>query len=202
MTTARDYGWVKGRFPGLAEAYCVTLVRGVAPGALLERLGADDLGKVVVGAEDLTEWAYDLWDEEDGDRLPVGVSAVGEWTLMVEANGYVGVTEKLVGPASAGTTLVSHFVNVNAVDHFQWYEDGDLRLTFEPLFPFNRSGSDPDGLVDAMREAGFDLSDGEDREYRHGGEAAFALAERITGVRLTAELLGSARYICGLVDRP
>jgi hypothetical protein len=202
MATAKDYLWLKERFPELAEAYCVTLVRGLAPAALVERLGATYAGRVITGVDELCAWAYEVWDEEDGDRLPVGVAAVGGWTLMVEANGYAGVTEKLIGPASAGTTLVSHFVNVNAVDHFQWYEDGDLRLTFEPLFPFSRSGSDPDGLVDAMRAAGFDLSDGDDREYRQAGEAAFALAEHITGVRLTPESLAAAEYICAMVDRP
>jgi hypothetical protein len=77
--------------------------------------------------------------------------------LAVEPNGYLGVTEAAVVPLSFGTRLVSHFRNVNAVDHFYWIENGDIRLDFEPLFPADRFGSDPDGLVDVMRQVGFDL---------------------------------------------
>ena len=44
-------------------------------------------------------------------------------------------------PLSCGRAVVSHFRNVNAVDHFTWYGDGTLRLHFEPLFAHHRDGS-------------------------------------------------------------
>ncbi|MET8245219.1 DUF6461 domain-containing protein [Streptomyces sp. NPDC005202] len=50
-----------------------------------------------------------------------------------------------------------------------------------------------------MREAGFDLSEGADREFQQHTCAAFALAERVTGVRLTPRLLDSLEFVCGLV---
>lgn len=47
-----------------------------------------------------------------------------------------------------------------------------------------------------MRQVGFDLRDDEDRDYELRTEAAFALAEHLTGVKLTQELLDSADYLC------
>jgi hypothetical protein len=197
-TTAEKYLWFGEEFPALAEAYCLTLVRGVSPDTLLTGLGAQ-AAEPVIGVEELTEAGYDAWDEYDSDLLLVGVTALGDWTLMVEANGYVGVTAGLIGPLSAGTTVVSHFRNINAVDHFNWWEDGELRLDFEPLFPAQRSGSTPDALLDAMRGAGFDLDDGPDRVFAHHTEAAFALAEHLTATRLTPAHLAAAPFTCGLV---
>jgi hypothetical protein len=46
---------------------------------------------------------------------------------------------------------------VNAVDHhFYWFEDGELRVHFEPLFPTQRDGRDADDLEPVMQEVGFD----------------------------------------------
>ncbi|MEU6013633.1 DUF6461 domain-containing protein [Streptomyces sp. NPDC047515] len=199
--TAQDYLWFDEHFPFLAEAYCVTLVRGLTPDSLLTRLGATGVRRVT-GMGDLTESAYGTWSDHDGDRLFVGVTGVGEWALMVEPNGYLGISDEIVGPLSRGTTAVSHFRNINAVDHFNWYEDGGRRLHFEPLFAYARDGSDPDGCVDTMRAAGFDLSDDEERDYNLHTEAAFALAERLTGVRLTRELFDTSEFLGGSVPMP
>ncbi|WP_326648683.1 MULTISPECIES: DUF6461 domain-containing protein [unclassified Streptomyces] len=200
-TTAADYLWFGEDFDDLAEAYCVTLVRGLSPRTLLARLGAEDEVRVT-GVQALIEPAYDACDTHDGDRLFVGVTAVGDWALMVEPNGWLGVTDEAVAPISRGTTVVPHFRNINAVDHFNWFEDGELRLHFEPLFPYGRDGSDPDGLVDTMRKVGFDLSEGGGRDYALHTEATFAPAERITGVLLTPELLRTSEFVCGTVPIP
>ncbi|MFJ1545872.1 DUF6461 domain-containing protein [Streptomyces sp. NPDC088246] len=199
--TAHDYLWFDEHFPALAEAYCVTLVRGLTPDTLLTQMGATDLRRVT-GVDDLQEPAYEAWDTHDGDRLFAGVTRVGEWALMIEPNGYLGITDELIGPLSRGTTAVSHFRNVNAVDHFNWYENGELRLHFEPLFAYARDGSDPDGSVDTMRAAGFDLSEDDERDFNLHSEAAFALAERLTGLRLTRELLNVSEFLGGAVPLP
>ncbi|MFB4316745.1 DUF6461 domain-containing protein [Actinomadura sp. 21ATH] len=195
--TAADYAWFEERFPDLAEAYCFTLVRGLTPAQVLARLGARTGGPQVKGVEALSRLSYDGYAERAGRELVVGVTAVGEWALAVEPNGYLGASEEAVVPLSAGSRLVSHFSNVNAAGNFYWVEDGDVRLTFEPLFPSHRWGSTPDALLDAMREAGFDLLDGDDSNLDCGA-AAFALAERLTGVRLTPEILTEASFLCGL----
>ncbi|MFI9047417.1 DUF6461 domain-containing protein [Streptomyces sp. NPDC053427] len=199
--TAADYAWLDEALPGLTEAYCLTLMRGLTPEEVLRRIGAREELRIT-GVEQLAEPAYEAWEEYDGDRMFVGVASVGDWALMVEYNGYLGVTDEVAVPLSRGTRLVSHFRNVNAVDHFWWIEDGDIRVTFEPLFPYQRYGSAPDSLVEEMRSAGFDLSDGDDQSHELHTEAAFALAECLTGIQLTTEVLTSATFLCGMAALP
>lgn len=196
-TTAQDYTWFGERFPVLAGAYCVMLVRGLPPEDLLKRLNVT--GEVsFTGVRRLEELTHEAWATQDGNPLFVGVTAVGEWSLMLEYNGCLGVTNELVAPLSVGTTLVSHYTNINGVDHFNWFEDGGLRLHFQPLFPCARDGEDPDGLVPVMREVGCDF-DEDDPRVDLVTETAFALGERLTGVRITPGLLDSAEFVGGLV---
>ncbi|MEW1831878.1 DUF6461 domain-containing protein [Streptomyces sp. NPDC088196] len=202
MTTADDYTWLDERHASLMEAYCVTLVQAIAPDQLLHELGAETDIRGVQGVNGLGTPAYDAWDEHGGDPLFVGVAAVGDWSLMVEHNGYIGVTDAAMLPVSRGRTVVSHFRNINAVDHFYWFEDGETRLHFEPLFPYSRDGSHADQLLAEMRESGFDLSEGEDRSYELHTEAAFALAHRLTGVHLTPELFASLEFTGALIPLP
>ncbi|MET8862014.1 DUF6461 domain-containing protein [Nonomuraea sp. NPDC004580] len=114
-------------------------------------------------------------------------------------NGHLGVNRKAIVPLSAGTRLVSHSRNVNAVGCFHWVEDGEIRLSFDPLFPSLRHGSAPDELVETMRQVGFDLGDDIDRGIHD--KAAFALAEHLTGVKLTPQSLEGSTYLCGLAPR-
>ncbi|MBK3576961.1 hypothetical protein JHN63_24800 [Streptomyces sp. MBT65] len=202
-TTADDYTWLRERYASLMEAYCVTLVRAITPDRLLHELGAEP-GIRVSGVQALREPSYTSWDDHDGDPLFVGVAALGEWSLMVEYNGFVGVTGAAMLPVSRGRTVVSHFRNVNAMDHFYWFEDGETRLHFEPLFAYARDGSHADELLAEMRESGFELSEDEeeDESYDLHTEAAFALSHRVTGVRLTPELFASLEFTGALVPIP
>jgi hypothetical protein len=177
----------------------LTLVENLDRTTALQRIETESVGRVT-GALELVELAdRHFWSGQQQGRYFMGATDLGGWTLLVEANGFLGTRPEVIGPLSADTQVVSHYRNVDAEDRFCWMVDGDLRLSFEPLFPYHRSGSDPDGQVEAMKGAGFDLRAGEDRDYTLHSEAAFALAERLTGVRLTAELLESADYLCGMV---
>ncbi|MEU1723082.1 DUF6461 domain-containing protein [Nonomuraea sp. NPDC005692] len=60
-----------------------------------------------------------------------GAVAVDGWCLVVEPNGGMGITRGIMERLSAGTRLVSHYRNVNAVSYFFWVEDGEIRLSFE-----------------------------------------------------------------------
>jgi uncharacterized protein DUF6461 len=201
--TAADYAWFRNRPPGLVESYCLTLARGLTPTEFLTRIGAQP-EQIRTGVEVLLEPSMDLWRQFDGDQLLIGVTtaqgADSEWALGIEFNGFLGVTEELIVPLSAGTRLVSHYRNIEALGHFYWLEDEEIRLDFEPLFASERAGSTPDALVDVMRAVGFDLS--EDGENTQPTEAAFALAEYLTSVQVTSELLEQATYTCGVVTVP
>ncbi|WP_311922350.1 DUF6461 domain-containing protein [Microbispora sp. H10836] len=62
--------------------------------------------------------------------------AVGDWVLLVEAHGGLGVTEEIIMPLSAGTRLVSHFyLDVDGMDYFYWINDGAERLTGITMTP-------------------------------------------------------------------
>ncbi|MEU1618459.1 DUF6461 domain-containing protein [Streptomyces sp. NPDC005722] len=198
MTTAADYAWFGEQYEELMEAYCITLVQGLTPEELLAALGVECPSRIA-GVAGLSEPSFRLGAH---DELFVGAASLGDWSLMVECNGYLGVTDEAMLPLSRGRTVVSHFRNVNAVDHFCWYQDGTLRLHFEPLFPYFRVGTHPDELVTAMRESGFDLSEADDRNLDEHNDAAFALAHRVTGVRLTPEALASAEFVAGVARVP
>jgi hypothetical protein len=103
------------------------------------------------------------------------------------------VTAEVMDRLSAGTRLVSHFRNVKGLHRFCLVDDGDVRLDFDPVFAWDRGGRDPDAQVDLLRAVGLPTEKG--TESRHPGAAAFALAEVLTGVRLTPEILakGPAR---------
>ena len=200
-TTAADYAWLEERYENLMQAYCITLVRGLTPEELLRELKAEP-GPRITGVDGLCGPSYEV---DAPSRLSVGATRVGDWSLMVEFNGYLGVMNGAMIPLSRGRTVVSHFLNVNAVDDFCWYEDGSLRLHFQPLFAYERHGTHPDELLEHMRESGFDLiehDEDDERDYEGLTGASFALAHRITGIRLTPELFESAEFTCGIAPVP
>jgi hypothetical protein len=197
MPTAADYTWFSGT--GLTYGYCFTLVKDLSRTDALAQLATQDL-RSITGLRDFRSAAHDNFPWRTHNPYFIGAVDLGEWTLLVEDNGFMGVHIPTVRPLSVGTQVISHYRGVDAEDRFLWLEDGELRLDFEPLFPFRRSGSEPDGLVEVMQQVGFDLNDDEDRDFELHTEATLALAEHLTGVRLTAELLASADYLCGLAE--
>ncbi|MFE1029718.1 DUF6461 domain-containing protein [Streptomyces sp. NPDC058818] len=196
-TTATDYTWFEERFPDLAEAYCFTLVHNLAPSDLLHRLEGQD-EPALTGTGAVVDAAFDLSHQSAGKRQLVAMTTAGSWTLLIEPNGYLGVTEDLALAASGGTRWVSHFVNINGLDAFLWAEDSVRRLSFEPMFPDERWGTTPDELLDVMHSIGFHFGDNSP-ETDVSPLAAFALAQYLTGVAITPELLEGTAFTCGSV---
>lgn len=200
--TADDYRWFGEQYEDWAVAYCATYVQGITPGELLRTLGADATERFT-GAGRLR--ALTGAHDPDDARCFVGATSLGDWSVMMEYNGFVGVTDKIVTPLSRGRTVVSHYSNENGAHRFCWWVDGTLRLDFDALFADCREGSHPDALLADMAECGFDLSDEDERGvpgWHDTIDPSFALAERITGIRVTPELLTSAPYVCGLRANP
>ncbi|MYV56088.1 DUF6461 domain-containing protein [Streptomyces sp. SID3212] len=198
--TGADYAWFESDFPDIAEAYCFTLVRGLSPSELISRLeGRSETPLQGIAA--VVEAAFALYELEDGDRQLIAVTTVGAWTLLIEPNGYLGVTEERALPASAGTSWISHFVNINAVGTFLWAEDQALRLCFDPMFPEDRWGTTPDVFLDVMTRIGFHVDeDAPETERDLSSPAAFALAEHLTGIAITPELLQDTAFTCATVQ--
>ncbi|MFD5461382.1 DUF6461 domain-containing protein [Kitasatospora sp. NPDC127059] len=204
---ATDYTWFEQRYPVLGEAYCLTQVQRTAADELLRRFDALT-GRAVTGLEAVVavwETFDDGEDEElfdlDEDRLLVAVTELDGWALAVEPYGYLGSLPQVIARLAEGTRLVSHFRNANAVDHFNWWEQGACRLQFEPLFADQRHGTDADapGVPELLTACGFRL-DGERGDLHT--EAAFALAERLTEVRLDPARLEAATFRLGYAPRP
>ncbi|MGI5324095.1 DUF6461 domain-containing protein [Actinomadura nitritigenes] len=196
-STATDYVWFEQDFPDLAEAYCFTLVHKVPPAGILQRLSGGD-EPTLTGASELVEAAHEVFRRSSGTRQLIAMTMLGAWTLMIEPNGYLGVTEDRALPASAGTIWISHSTNVNALDSFLWAEDGIVRLSFEPMFPDSRWGTTPDVHQDLMHRIGSHFE--EDPETDLSPLAAFALAEHMSGIGITPELLHETTFTCGSAE--
>lgn len=201
---AADYSWFKSWRPDWAEAYCVTLMDDMTPTRALSSLGGAPVTEVR-GVDAVIQFDVERWDDGyDPFQAVVGVAGIGDgWALIAEVNGFVGVTERLIGPMSPGRTIVSHFRNINAVHRFQWWQRGRLLVDFDLLFPAERFGAEPDALLDAMGTVGYprDL-DSEDVAGIDLVAAGFALAEHITGVACTPELLETSDFLVGTVQIP
>ncbi|GAA2741980.1 DUF6461 domain-containing protein [Kitasatospora cinereorecta] len=204
--TAADYGWIRSASAPLPYAfdvgYSLTAVRGVPPEQLLAAARAEVRGSCRGGRE-LLEEHFEFLDEYgyDAEFSMVGVCTVpgegGEWTLVLEFCGDLGTRAAFMTAASAGTRAVSHYRNGGKpIDFFHWYENGELRTTFET--PRFRDGSTPDALNGPMSEVGLRL-EGEDDPGVDRKAAVFALTERLTGVRLTEQLLAHAEYLVATV---
>ena len=186
---ALDYGWFRLLFPDLAKAYCFTLIRGMPPEQFLGRLGATGETRQLKSVDALAEAA------EPGF---IAATEAGNWTLAIEPGGVLGTTEGRMRSLSNGTRLVAHSREASAVDRFCWLENGTPILTFAPLYPTRRSGAEAHEWTGLMRDVGFAV-DGEDL-YREGVPGApFALAQELTGVRITPALLDETPFTCAVV---
>lgn len=198
---AADYLWWKSWRPAWAEAHCVTLVSDITPEGVAAALSASPVAHVR-GFDALYERVIEDWpDDYDPSLAVMGVTSLDDkWTLIAEINGFAGVTERLIGPMSPGRTIVSHFSNVNSAYRFHWWRDGRLLTDFDLLFPAERSGADPDALLDDIAAVGLPLDDEPDEiDYSAAG---FALAQRITNVACTPELFENSDFLVATVEMP
>ncbi|MEU6895899.1 DUF6461 domain-containing protein [Streptomyces sp. NPDC046557] len=205
--TAADYSWIRSPASpfayGLEVGYTLTLVRGISPSELFRIVGAEPRDEECEGLGDLIFEQQEFLDEfeEWPDAFLTGAFTVpgkgGEWTLALEFGGDLGTRPRLMEALSAGTRAVSHSSNGGKpMDFFHWYEDGELRTTFE--WPADRSGSTPDELNAMMGAVGLNSSGDTDPSVDTKA-AVMALAERLTGVRVTAQLLAESEYQLGVV---
>ncbi|MFG2873816.1 DUF6461 domain-containing protein [Streptomyces sp. NPDC048337] len=199
--TAADYGWIRSSTSpfryALEAGYTLTLVRGVSPAELFRIAGAEP-GDPCHGLEELIEQHSELLDDSGDwpESFLTGAFTVpgsdGQWTLALEFGGELGMRESLMEALSSGTRAVSHSSNGGKpMDFFHWYEDGVLRTTFE--WAAHRTGSTPDDLNAVMRELGLN-PDGDPVPGTDTKAAVLALTERLTGVRVTADLLANSVY--------
>ncbi|WP_188192101.1 DUF6461 domain-containing protein [Nonomuraea sp. SYSU D8015] len=181
------------RFPLLAGSYGFTYVHGLTPEQLIARLGGRVEHFVPMTANELEDQALRRFD--DGG-LFFGVAAVGAWTLIVETLAEIAPSEEILLPLSAGTRLVSqYYLDVKGLDSFYWIEDGEIRFAFYAQEGYSEEV--PDELAQIMRRIESDHR----HAYPHEGPG-FVLAEHLTGIRLTPQMVEGATYLCGSVPQP
>ncbi|MFK0126778.1 DUF6461 domain-containing protein [Streptomyces nigra] len=209
--TAHDYAWIRTSplFRHMMESgYTLTLIRGRSPQEVLRAMEAEPRGTGegtagLIEADDAhhAEVDYDYWDESYIAGAFKAPGEKGDWTVVLGFDGGLGMP--CAETLSEGGRVVAHSSNGGKPIHlFHWFEDGELRTAFEGR-PSARDGSSPDELVPLLREVGFPLTpEGEHDECApvvDGKAAVLALAERLTGVRVTESLLQDATYELGLV---
>ncbi|PSM42425.1 hypothetical protein C6Y14_14460 [Streptomyces dioscori] len=210
--TAHDYAWIRPSliFRHMMESgYTLTLIRGRTPREVLRAMEAEPRGTgegtaglIEAEAAHRTESGDDYWDESYVAGAFSAPGEDGDWTLVLGFDGGLGIAATAVETLSQGGRIVAHSANGGKPIHlFHWFEDGELRTTFED--PSSRDGSTPDELVPLLREIGFPLTpEGEHDESAPDVDrkaAVLALAERLTGVRVTESLLQDAVFELGLV---
>ncbi|MEU4560262.1 DUF6461 domain-containing protein [Actinoplanes sp. NPDC023936] len=168
--SADDYAWFTEQFAELAGDHCLALIRGRTPAEVIAQVGGTNPTRAV-GARRLT-----------GSSV-VAAAGVGDWTLLLQPDGRAAGRE-----LSRGTVLVSH-----SATRFLWARDGEVVLQFDPADPSRRTGTDPDGLIEVLDSLGFDTTAAGDEPGTGWGDDArqrergLALAEQLTGVRMTLE---------------
>lgn len=207
--TAADFGWIRTSDVfglGLEVGYTLTLARGVSPERALEAMGAEPRG-AGVGIDPIVEGTQELFMADAwAESCIAGVATLpgdgGPWALILTFDGGIAMRPRFLEALSAGSRAVMHSSNGGKPMHFfHWYEDGVPRTEFEWFT--DRSGSTPDELLPLMRDVGCDLDDDSDTDVYDDKAAVLALAERLTGVRLTEELLRTTDYLLGHVpDEP
>jgi len=204
MSSAEDYEWADDWYDSIGQAYCLTLAEGLTCAQFLARISAVPSG-TSEGLETIGVRSQELWEQDPVTRAIIGVTEVRDadgkpWALSVEVNGFLGATPEVIGPLSAGTRVVSHFANASA-ECFYWMADGRVALTFDPLFPQEREGTESRPAARMLRAAGFNLAD-DAENIDHPTASAFALAQQITKVEVTRDLLETASYELGIAPHP
>lgn len=205
-STGADYDWVRSstvlRY-AIEVGYTMTLVRGVPPERVLRVMGAEPRGTSdgideLVERQEESNGERDEWDESFLAGTVTVPGDGGDWTLVVQFDGGIGMRGRFLEALSTGSRAVVHSGNGGKPIHlFGWWEDGRLRTGFETAA--RRTGTTPDDLLPLMREVGFDPADATATDTLERKALVFALAERLTGVNLTEELLTRAEYRLGHV---
>ncbi|MER5319506.1 DUF6461 domain-containing protein [Streptosporangium roseum] len=186
-----EFSWLS-EFGPFYDVSCVSFVRPLSPVEALTRLGAETSGIEEATFEELQERTMKCIDSDDRMRTSyVGALETDGWTVLIQLWTVSTVLNRpKLRRLSQATEVVSVDRNVHATDHFVYAVDGKLITRFDQLAPQARAGSDPDRLVDMMREVGLDPDlDWEGPGLNATFPRSFALARKITGFPFSKDML-------------
>ena len=180
---------------GFDMAHCITLLEQVGVDEVFSRLGAEPSTGTSSFADFLEDASLQL--EDDDDHALVGVADLGQWSLLIESNGFVATRPERKKALSRGTTTVTLYAGINSSSEYSVTVDGEEQLSFDWMFPAGHRGSRSDAFVEGMLAAGLVFEEDDDSENE---EAALAFVENLTGVRLTVGLLDGLALRTGLIE--
>ncbi|MGK5553651.1 DUF6461 domain-containing protein [Actinomadura kijaniata] len=185
--TRDDVEWVDDD-EALGEIFCLTFVKRVDEAEALSRLGAlpDTLRRRTVQEAHRAHGSYEAGYAELAFALNLG-----DWTVLIEPDGFQGSLIELLTALSRGTEAVSVQRHDYADHGFGYAVDGTLVTGFEPTWPDRRWGSEPDRLLEQMRAAGLN-PDAEDDYVSGAYVEALLLAGLITGAVPRPDALAGA----------
>ncbi|TQN31219.1 hypothetical protein FHX37_1114 [Haloactinospora alba] len=177
VACARDYTWLRETQPDLAEAFCISYVRGLNKTEALGRLGVAERNLRCLPIAEALEAGLCA---EDPPPLTAHAFLTNGWAVIVEPTGCRATRPECYRALSAETELVSVRVIMGHRYEFRWVIDSVLQTFFDAQSPTCRRGTRPEALGEDMRALGLDGSD----DSADPGAAALALAERVTGRRI------------------
>jgi hypothetical protein len=178
MAAVDDLTWADanpGQEPTLGWIFCLTFIRGVDEAEALRRMGA--LPDTV--ATRTRSDVGDLHTYDDGYPHMASALSLGTWTVVFEPSGFDG--SLLTATVSRGTEAVSVLRHDYACPEFAYTVDGEMITQFDPTFPVDRYGTDPDRLLDRMHELGFTTTEDEDDNFDGAIGRSLRLVEHLTG---------------------
>jgi len=187
MPDVDDYDWVEHTRDTRLNALSITLVTPIRPDPIAILHPIKELGAFTV--EELLDRSLGI-DDYGWRKIVIAVDELGDWTVIVEPNGYLTSFPRTLEALSDGGRAGNVYWNVNAVMSFGWAVDGRLVRQFDPLL------YDSEGALPEERDLPFG---------RPGAPqaAALALLERLTGTRVDRDwLLERARpaYVVPVAD--
>lgn len=168
--TEAECPWAQG------EGFCMTFVEAAAPEAVLERM-VDGCGSGVVSIDEARTWASEQAVPEYCSVIEAG--SVGGWAVTLEANGYTATLPDVVRRVSEGSRAIVVFRDIYAHADFLYAVDGVVVRSFDPLL---YGASTPWDGPPLPEESGLDFGN-------HPMASAFACADRLTGFRITTDVL-------------
>lgn len=184
MTTSA-YAWLGSpEWAGFEQAFSLTFVKNVDAGAVIAMLGRVSLVSSV--PTPLQELPGMQSPSPAPSHQLIGATTVSGWTVLCQQNGDEASTPETVERLSQGTEALAVFTNINRVSRFVYCRDGAIIVEFDPLFPDERRGNEPDRLRTAMQQVGLDfIDDGDDDPVWK----ALELADMVTGVHIDGDVL-------------
>ncbi len=195
----------QSRVDPLGEIYSIGFFRNLDPSEVVRRFSRGDDSGRESDFEELNHRTAEFVRKNDSAHGGghVGVFRAGAWSVAIEPVEWWMTDREVLAELSRDCEVLAITIHGYADHSLEYAIDGTTVTGHRLELPHDRWGSDPDRLNDHMRELGMDLDgtdddpaydpddpeDDWDISYTFVVPRTFALAEKVTGVTFTADML-------------